>query len=95
MAYYDAPRQLRKITKLIQKGYDLLLVGRNLSCILISEYFKFVFISFEGAGPCGSGPNSENDDPREVRLGGETSKIRCLHKLELVGFAEKDFFFLN
>lgn len=40
----------------------------------------------------GSGPNSEVTTLVKFAGRGETSKIRCLHKLELVGFVEKDFF---
>lgn len=44
----------------------------------------------------GSGPNSEVTTTLvKFAGGGETSKIRCLHKLELVGFVEKVFFLIE
>lgn len=65
------PLQLRKKTNLIKKSYDLLLVGRNLSCIFwfISEYFEL--IQFLPRVPVLRGDLAKfwSDDPREVRRG--------------------------
>lgn len=87
------PRQLRKKTNLIKKSYDLLLVGRNLSCIFwfISEYFELIQFLPRVPGSAGSGQILKWRPSWSSPWEGKRQKfVACTRDTtELVGFAER------